>query len=161
MKFVVKSIPNTKYLLVGGGDDIDRMKNLVEDLNLGENVIFTGPAADGDIIEYFNLADVFILPSKQEGFPAIVLLEALACGVPVIGGNQSDAEGSMFDGDVGLIVNPDSVDEIAQALVKVLSGSAQKKLYDRDFLRRCVIEQYGVERYRQYVADIVGHVSNG
>ena len=153
---IIKQIPNAKYLLVGGGDDAERMKNLIKELNLEESVILAGPAKDEEMVDYYNLADIFILPSKKEGFPAIVLLEALACGAPIIGGKQGKkSEESVFDGKLGYIINPDNSKEIQDAIINILEGKAPKKFFDREFLRKSILEEYGKDCYKKRVKEIL------
>ena len=77
MPDVVKEIPNAKYLLVGGGNDAERVKNLVKELGLEKNVILPGPAKDEEMVDYYNLADVFAYPSKKKDFPRLFCLKRL------------------------------------------------------------------------------------
>ncbi len=156
MSDIVKKIPNVKYLLVGGGNDAERMKNLVKELGLENNVILTGPAKDEEMVDYYNLADVFILPSKREGFPAIVLLEALACGKPIIGGNQGEEyEKKNFDGKLGYTINPDNQEELKEAIINVLKRKAPKKFFDPKFLRDSILKEYSKVCHKERVKDIL------
>lgn len=75
---IIKEIPKLKYLLVGSGDDVLRIKKLINDLNLNDYVIMPGFIPNEELADYYNLADVFVMPSKGEGF-GFVFLEALAC----------------------------------------------------------------------------------
>ena len=63
------------------------LKKKVEALGLSDHVIFTGYIPESEKIAHYNLADVFVMPSTGEGF-GIVLLEAVACGVPVVGSHS-------------------------------------------------------------------------
>lgn len=156
MPAIIKEIPNVKYLLVGGGDDADRIKNLVEEMELGSSVVLTGPAKDEEMIDYYNLADVFILPSKREGFPAIVVLESLACGAPIIGGKQGEqSEELIFNGKLGYIINPDNPKEIQDAVINILEGNAPKHFFDRECIRKNILEEYGKDCYRKRIEDFV------
>ncbi len=89
------------------------------------------------------------MPSKCEGF-GIVYLEALACGKPVLGGNQDGAVDALCCGELGALVNPDSVEEITQTLIQILQKKYSNGLmYQSEALRQHVIEKYGFERFRQ------------
>lgn len=152
MPDILKKVPHAIYLLAGGGDDIPRVKAVARGLGVEKNVLFTGPISDREMLDYYSSIDVFVLPSKREGFPAIVLLEALACGKPVVAGRQSRADGAtIFNGEVGSLVPPDDVSAIGDALVRILRGDASPRFYDPEFLRRRVLEVYGKEPYARAV----------
>ena len=72
-----RQIPNICYLLVGKGNDRDRIEAMVDDLGVRDCVIFAGFVPDRELADYYNLCDLFAMPSKGEGF-GIVYLEALA-----------------------------------------------------------------------------------
>lgn len=151
---ITKAIPNAVYILVGGGDDLPNVKKLINTLNMGNAVILPGAVSDDELIDYFHVCDVFTLPSKGEGFPAIVLLEALACGKPVVCGRQADTASTLFGREFGIVVDGDSVSEIADAITKVLSGNVPKKLSDPEMLRASVLAEYGFERVVERVREL-------
>ncbi|MGY4706903.1 glycosyltransferase family 4 protein [Candidatus Bipolaricaulota sp. J31] len=147
---VLKHIPNAKYVLVGTGTDVPRIKSLVKKLNLEDHVIFTGFVPNEEIVDHYNLCDVFVMPSKGEGF-GIVFLEALACGKPVIAGNKDGSRDALLDGDLGLLVDPDNVDEIAEAIINVLKGNVPSHLLKGDYLRQTVLKYFGPEAFYKRV----------
>lgn len=155
---VLKEVSEARYLLVGDGDDRAAMIALVHQLGLEGKVILPGAAEDKEMEAYYNLADVFVYVSKREGFPAIVLLEALVCGTPVVCGNQPDAIRSPFDGQVGLVVDPDDRKALAKAIIAVLKHHAPAHFYDRSALRRTVLEAYGSDAYSRRVASFLERV---
>ena len=162
MPETLKTVPNAKYLLVGGGDDVPGAKALAERLGLQEKVIFAGRVEAAEMADHYNLADVFALPSKNEGFPAIVLLESLVSGVPVVGGNQPDSVVPPWNGEVALIAEADNIPSIARAVIEILSGNAPKTLYDREFLRKRIIADYGPEAHLQKVRkflELIAHTT--
>lgn len=151
---IIKVIPNLKYFLVGSGDDMSRIKKLVNDLNLNNYVIMPGFVSDNDLVDYYNLADVFVMPSKGEGF-GIVFIEALACGKPVIAGNIDGSKDAILDGELGILVNPDNINEISGAIVKVLKREVQSKLLDGECLRKRVLEAYGFDKFKEKVNNLL------
>ncbi len=156
MPEIIKQIPNAKYLLVGGGDDLERIKSVVRELKLEGNIILPGPAKDEEMIDYYNLADVFILPSKREGFPAIVLLEALACGKPVIGGVYGEkSEKEIFNNKLGYIIDPDDQNELTKSIINILKGKAPKSFFDASSIRKAVLGEYGKNRFEERVGKIL------
>ncbi len=113
-----KKIANSDYYLVivGDGPLYKKLNKKVEDENV-RDVIFTG--SRNDVENIIPSCDVLVLPSFSESF-GIVLIEALACGKPVIG---SDVGGitEIINEDVGLLINPNKVSSIASAIDKVIN----------------------------------------
>jgi len=148
-------IPNVLYVLVGKGPDRPRIEAMIKELGLESNVLLTGFVPDEELKDYYNLCDVFAMPSKGEGF-GIVYLEALACGKPVIGGNQDGAVDALCHGDLGILVNPDDVEAIARSLIEILKGEADHSLiYQPEALRQGVAEVYGYEGFRLRLSDLL------
>lgn len=155
MYFVRQQIPDVHYVLVGKGSDRPRVEQLIESLGLKDCVTLAGFVSDKEICDYYNLCDVFIMPSKGEGF-GIVYLEALACGKPTIGGNQDGAIDALCNGELGILVDPDNVDEIASTLVEVLKGeSSHPILYQPEILRQRVDEIYGFKAFQAKLLELL------
>jgi len=141
--------PDAHYLLVGKGDDRPRVEEAIQSLNLSAHVTLTGFIPGEELRDHYNLCDVFAMPSKGEGF-GIVYLEALACGKPTLGGNQDGAIDALCHGQLGALVNPDNIQEIAQTLIKILQKTHPNPLmYQPEALRQKVIEIYGFESFKQ------------
>lgn len=152
MPKIRNQIPNVHYLLVGKGDDRPRIEQQITDLGLTDCVTLAGFVPDNELCDHYNLCDVFALPSQGEGF-GIVYLEALACGKPTLGGNQDGAIDALCHGDLGALVNPDDIEEIAQTLIQILQGTYPNPLmYKPDQLRQKVIETYGFEKFKHTLA---------
>ena len=81
---------------------------LVEEKNLTNNFILTGYIEDKELTDHYLLADVFVMPSTQEGF-GIVFLEALVCGLPVIAGNKDGSVDALLNGKLGKLIDPDNI----------------------------------------------------
>ena len=80
----VKKNPRIVFLVVGKGPDLESVKLQVAQLGIEANFKLAGFVSDEDLPSYYNVADLFVLPSKSgEGLP-LVALEAMACGLPVI-----------------------------------------------------------------------------
>lgn len=111
------------YLVLAGGrgwldHDIERT---IQDLGVTDRVIFPGFVEQSELPLWYRAADVFVYPSQYEGF-GMPALEALACGTPVIASNTSSLPEAV--GDAGLLVNPRAPQEIADALVEILTNDA-------------------------------------
>jgi len=108
----------SKLLLVGDGPEKCMCRNLVNELKLGSKVFFLG--RQDNVIPLLNVSDLFLLPSKNESF-GLAALEALSCEVPVIGTNVGGLKEVVLHGKCGFIFNPDDIDDMSKAAVKVLS----------------------------------------
>ncbi|MGB3309236.1 MAG: glycosyltransferase [Nodosilinea sp.] len=148
MPSIRQRIPDAHYILVGKGSDRLRIEALINFLGVEDCVTLAGFIPDDEICDYYNLCDVFAMPSKGEGF-GIVYLEALACGRPTVGGNQDGAVDALCHGELGILVDPDNTDEIASTLTEVLQGkSPHPILYQPDVLRQRVDKIYGFESFQ-------------
>ncbi|BAB76937.1 glycosyltransferase [Anabaena sp. FACHB-709] len=145
-------IPNVHYVIVGKGNDKHRIESMIVQQGLQNCVTLAGFVPDEQLCDYYNLCDVFAMPSKREGF-GIVYLEALACGKPVLGGNQDGANDALCHGELGALVDPDNVEEIALTLIQILQGIYPNQLmYQPDALRQKVIDYFGFERFQATLA---------
>lgn len=151
---IVKEISEIKYILVGTGDDLENIQKYIKEKNLEKIVILTGYIPDNELPDYYNLCDVFVMPSKKEGF-GIVFLEALACGKPVIAGNKDGSVDALLNGELGILVNPDDKNDIAEALIKVLNNNVSKKLVNSEYLSSKVLEIYNIDRFREKVIELI------
>jgi phosphatidylinositol alpha-1,6-mannosyltransferase len=150
-----RQIPNIHYLLVGKGEDRDRIEKLIKDNHLQDCVTLAGFVPDHELNDHYNLCDVFAMPSKGEGF-GIVYLEALACGKPTIGGNQDGAIDALCNGELGILIDPDNIEQIAQAIVDTLQSKYPLPiLYQPELLREKVIEIYGFDKFKERLAMIL------
>ena len=113
-----------KLLLAGSFSGNGRFSRTVEDLGLKDAVRHLGYVSDDDLPLAYRVADVFAFCSLSEGF-GLPLIEAMACGVPVVTSNI----GAMAEvtADCGVVVNPLSVDDIAQGLCSVLSSATLRQ----------------------------------
>ena len=157
---IIKKVPNIKYLIVGEGDDLLRLKNLVKNLDLEDYIIFCGFIPNKNLVDYYNLCDVFVMPSKGEGF-GIVFLEALACGKPVIAGNKDGSCDALLNGKLGVLIDPDNIKEIENAIIMVLNKEISKELLDSNYLRKKVIEVYGTNKFKERTRKFIKMVEYG
>lgn len=147
---IIKEVPEVKYVLVGEGDDAERVRQLTKEYHLNDRVVLTGRVSDSELLDYFNLCDVFAMPSKGEGF-GIVFLNALACGKPVVAGNKDASREPLLNGELGILVDPENKDEIAAAIINILKKKTDKKFFDSQFLRKRVLEVYGFDKFKERV----------
>jgi glycosyltransferase involved in cell wall biosynthesis len=122
-------VPGLVYDIVGDGDDRPRLEELACRLGVQGAVRFRGALTDEALAQAYRDCDVFVMPSrtvlndgapKGEGF-GLTLLEAMACGKPVIGPNLGAPTEFIEHGRHGLLVNPDDPQAVATALTELLT----------------------------------------
>ncbi|SHN24297.1 glycosyltransferase family 4 protein [Mucilaginibacter sp. OK098] len=113
--------PGIRYILSGQYDHKEeiRIRKLIVDAKVDKEVILTGFIEEAEITDHFLLADLFVLPSKKEGF-GIVFIEALACGLPVVCGNADGSIDAICNGELGKAVNVDNLVELENAISNYL-----------------------------------------
>jgi glycosyltransferase involved in cell wall biosynthesis len=150
-----REAPDARYLLVGKGADRPRIERLIDEVGMREAVILAGYVPDDELTDYYNLCDIFAMPSQGEGF-GIVYLEALACGKPALAGNRDGSRDALADGELGLLVDPENTDEIASQIASVLRREHMSQiLFNPGLLRRRVIELFGFEIFKHTVAGLL------
>ena len=101
----MKTFANVVYLVVGEGHDRDRLEALARAVGVEDAVLFAGRVKPDELADFYRLADLFVMPSTQEGF-GIVFLEAAASGVRAVGGNADGSVDALADGALGTVVDP-------------------------------------------------------
>lgn len=125
---IVSSHPEAKLIIIGDGEDRQRLEALAGDLGVRQSVRFTGWIAHegAEINQFYNLADIVVMtprtdPIQVEGF-GIIYLEANACGKPVIGSRSGGIPDAVVDGETGLLVDEDDPDQLAEAMAQLLDN---------------------------------------
>jgi glycosyltransferase involved in cell wall biosynthesis len=122
-KRVAKERPNVKFVLVGEGPLRMQLQVSIDAAGLTHNFVFLGNLKEQALPVVYNSADVFVLPSIQEG-QGIVLLEAQASGVPVAGFGVGGVGEAVREGETGLLAKVGDCGELAQNLLQLLSDEA-------------------------------------
>jgi glycosyltransferase involved in cell wall biosynthesis len=116
--YVLKVFPKANLLIVGDGDMREKLTSLASRLGISGSVMFAG--FQRNVFEYLDKMDVFVLPSRTEGFP-IVLLEAMAVGLPVVASNVGGIPELVVNNETGMLVRPLRPKELSKAIVELLS----------------------------------------
>ncbi|OGI19115.1 MAG: hypothetical protein A3B68_07955 [Candidatus Melainabacteria bacterium RIFCSPHIGHO2_02_FULL_34_12] len=140
MPSIIKKIPDFYFVIVGEGSDRKRLEKLAFDLGVSGNIIFTGRVSDDLLPSYYNLCDVFVLPSLQEGF-GIVFLEAMYFSKPCIGARAGAVSEVVEHNKTGLICEPSDVESLADSIICLFEnkpmanklGQAAKEKLNREF----------------------------
>jgi len=141
MPALLKEIPELILQVIGKNQNIGRMKKLAGKLGVMDCVKFLGWIPPEKIKTYYRKASIFVMPSLMEGF-GLVFLEAMAQGLPIIGGNVGGTLELIKDGKNGFLVNPGDVSTLGVKIRELLTNLE---------LRRRVIEN-GYSTLRKYPA---------
>ena len=115
-------IANIQLLIVGDGEDVDRLRRLVSSHDLDAEVTFLGAIGDERLRQLYEECDLFVMPSKKEGF-GIVFIEAMRYGKPCIGGKHGGTPEVITDGVDGYLVDYGDVKQLARYLVELSKRS--------------------------------------
>ncbi|MEE1132702.1 MAG: N-acetyl-alpha-D-glucosaminyl L-malate synthase BshA [Caryophanon sp.] len=145
--FRVRSEMRTKLLLVGDGPEMNRITQLVKDSPYKDDVLFLG--RQENVAELYSISDVMLLMSSKESF-GLVLLEAMACGVPGIGTNVGGIPEVIEHGKTGYIVEEGDIDGAAAQIVQLLQDAptlaqfkeASKEAVQLRFSSSSIVAQY-------------------
>ncbi|MEW6696504.1 MAG: glycosyltransferase family 4 protein [Bacillota bacterium] len=123
-----------KLVIAGGRGWLNSdIKDIIEELKIVEDMIFTGYVSDQDLKGLYSLADIFVYPSFYEGF-GLPVLEAMTCGTPVITSNVSCLP--EIAGNGAVFVNPQDVEEISLAINRLLEDNSLRGFYKEKGLMR-------------------------
>lgn len=141
MPRVCRDVPGVRLRVIGGGPELPRLRSLAVSLGLDDgSVVFVGPVGGRDAVQReLSRADVFCLPSRQEGF-GIVLLEAMAAGLPIVAANVGATPEVAPHEEVALLVGPDDVEGLARSLTTLLGDEALRER----------LSAAGRQRWRRY-----------
>jgi rhamnosyl/mannosyltransferase len=116
---------NVRLVVAGKGDYTEHYRQFAKQIGIENNVHFVGYVPNEDLASFYSDGDVLVLPSvdQTEGF-GMVLTEAQACGVPVIGTNVGGIPAAVDDGRTGLIVPPSDISSLSKALIRILGDDA-------------------------------------
>lgn len=120
---VLERHPDAVYLIVGGGNDMERLQRAAETFGVAGSVRFAGHVPAESLPAYYRAAEVFIMPSTKEGF-GIVFLEAAASGCRVIAGDRDGSIDAAADGRIARLVDPEDRFEIAEAICSALDKTS-------------------------------------
>ena len=138
---IIKNLDDVRLVVVGPDDgSLDELQTLVKDMGVGNKVLFTGPLYGLEKIEAYVDSEVYVLPSRYEIF-GMTVLEAYACGKPVIVSNVGGLKDLVINGETGLLVEPGNKEQLAKNILHLLNdnerakkmGLTGKKFVERNF----------------------------
>jgi phosphatidyl-myo-inositol dimannoside synthase len=144
------AVPGARLVVVGGGDDVDRLRARASALGHGSAVRFTGQVSDATLAALRSHAAFFVMPSSNEGF-GLVYLEAMRAGLACVGGCGDAAAEIIVDGVTGLLVQPGSTPAIAAAVGRLFLEPELTRRMGMAGLARAERE-YALSRFQARVA---------
>lgn len=154
MPNILKSFPDAKLILVGDGEERENLKLATQKTGIESRALFAGSIPHSKLSEFYHQASVFVMPSiKDESgnidASPVAMMEAMACGVPVVGTYFSGNKDLVIDGVTGYLVKEKKASEISSAVVKLLSSleakQTKKKVREvavRNFSSRVIAGKY-------------------
>ena len=148
---VIRSLPllleqdlDIEYALIGIGDKLDYLQGLARELDLEHRVHFLGHVSYEDLPRWYNTCDLFAMPNRDidgdsEGF-GLVFLEAAASGKPAVAGKAGGTGSALVDGETGLCVDGENINEIAAAMGRLLSDPAESARMGRAARQRVLAD---------------------
>jgi glycosyltransferase involved in cell wall biosynthesis len=118
---------DVRLLVVGEGELRETYRLQAEKMGIGRQTIFAGSVSDSDLPAYYRSADIFILPSHVLESFGMVLVEAMACGIPVIATNLPGVRSVVSDGEDGFLIPPMRADSLAEKILFMLDHSEIRK----------------------------------
>jgi len=120
MTSVVEKYPGVRLYIKGKGEEEKKLKEMIDILGLEEHIRFIKEAIPGnDLPEFYSECDLYVQPSIIEPF-GIAVLEAMACGKPVVGTKTGGMLDTIVDGVTGFSVPPANPEELSGAIIKLI-----------------------------------------
>ncbi len=151
--------PDLIYHIVGTGDWQPELETLAKELGVSNQVLFHGRVSEMELLEHYRSASIFVMPSRCEGF-GFVFIEAMAHGLPVIGGNLDASPEVIVNGQTGFLVDPTSVESIVNAVTTLLETPGLHEVIGQAAVSH-VKDKFGFNRFQetllQYLDEMVGY----
>ncbi|OGD10440.1 hypothetical protein A2397_02410, partial [Candidatus Amesbacteria bacterium RIFOXYB1_FULL_44_23] len=132
--WVVKSVPSAKFVIAGWGDNLHDLQKLAISLGLKDSVIFMGKVSEDDKVKLLGQSWAMLQPSSFEGW-GITVIEANACGTPVIASNVIGLKDSVVADHTGILFEEKNVEEMAQAMTDIIKNREKRVLLSKNALQ--------------------------
>jgi len=147
MREIVRVHPDVKLVIIGGGPLEARLVKLADGLGLRGNVRFVGSVSRAEVARFLSMSSIFAFPSLMEGLPLSVL-EAMACGVPVVGSDIPGVNSVVKHGYNGLLVPSKDSRLLAKAVLTLLNDDKLRMVMSMN-ARRVILDKYSWDKVIQ------------
>jgi phosphatidylinositol alpha-1,6-mannosyltransferase len=153
MAILKDDYPGIKYFIAGRYDSAEKIyiDNLLEEFSLRDCIVMPGFIPEEQLEAHFAMSDIYVMPSRKEGF-GLVFIEAMYYGLPVIAGNIDGSVDALLSGELGQLVSPDDVSQIAKALVNVIRNTSAFTPS-----RKVLTNHFSYETYKQKLEHAINH----
>lgn len=151
-KYICKKHPEIKFILTGKGANKKYLEQKIKDIELENNFYFSGFVDQLKLIEYYQYASIYVLPSYYEGLPT-TLLEAMSCGLPSIATDVAGNSEVIKDGENGLLVPPKNPKKLADTINKLLDDDRLRNKIGTN-ARTHIVENYDWEIIADKIEEI-------
>jgi D-inositol-3-phosphate glycosyltransferase len=143
-QIVRQQYASLQVIVVGGGVDTQddhevqerqRLQTLCRELGLTDRVRFVKAQSQDVLVQYYTAADVFVMPSHYESF-GMVVLEAMACGTPVVASNVGGLASTVVHGSTGFLVPEGDSYAFAEAILRLVGSPALREAYGQASVQR-------------------------
>lgn len=135
---------NVKLIIIGEGHSENEVKEIVSKYNLTDKIIFTGKVSPNVIQNYYQMADIFTLPSYTEGLP-LVVIEAMACGLPVIVSNVGGIPEIAKDNINGFVIPPRDDEKLTQKLNILVNNEKLREEFGKMSFKK-IDEEFNIDK---------------
>lgn len=149
LKAMLKLKERFKLTMIGNGPLLEKYMQFVSSNRLGDRVAFLKEIENQYLGGYIRKSHLFCMPSRSEGF-GLSALEALACGIPVIGSNVGGLAEMVIDGFNGYLFNPGDADDLARKL-----SMASEKDWDGEIIAQWAKDHYSVSRWTNEMVSLI------
>ena len=161
LPLVKEQYPNVTLIIGGDGTDLSRLKTVAKALNVSDSIRFTGTIDRSEVPAYFHLCDIFTLPAifdpkgNVDGCPNVIL-EAMACGKPVVASGISGIPVVVKDAETGILVEEKNVTRLAAALVALLTDKPKREQFGRAGQQR-ILNELTWDKVIEQIKDVYQH----
>ncbi len=166
---VLRSFPNSKFLIVGDGPQFNQISKLTKSLNISQSVILTGGLPYSDIPHLLAAADIAVAPYNDAYYPILKkfgfwwsplkLFEYMAAAKPIVTTRLGNIEQIILHGKTGLLVHPGNIDELSKAIITLLSNRELRTKLGRE-ARNVAQEKYSWNSHAKRIVSFCKDLQN-
>jgi len=155
MPMLFKKLNDVRVLVIGDGQLRDEVKQFLENERLADRVQLTGWVSHDDMPDYLNQLKLLVLPSYTEGLPNVIL-EAMACGTPILTTSVGSIPEIITDGENGFIMEDNSPDSIARNIIMILGQQDLDRISQngRSFVMEKFTYEAALRRYEKVLKEL-------